>query len=224
MGAIVHHILLTETTTTEELVTEIQKYNQDASIHGIIIQLPLPPHCVVHTVLNAVDPKKDVDGMTGENIRLLYENKSMYIPATSLGILTLLEHYRIACAGKHVVIVGRSSLVGKPTALALLNNDATVTIAHSKTQDLKTITRTADILISATGSAKFINSNHLKAGAIVIDVGITVTDDGHVVGDVDLHDAQEKVSAISPVPGGVGPMTIISLFENLYKAYETNRK
>ena len=217
VGVEVCQILIPETITENELREEIKKLNEDKSINGIIIQLPIPAHLQSHVILDAINPKKDVDGMTSHNLRLLYENKDTIIPATTLGILSLLNEYKIPLAKKHVVIVGRSSLVGKPTALLFLNKDATVTVCHSQTENLSSFTSQADILIVAVGIPNFIKKENVKNGATVIDVGINVKEDGKVAGDVCFDDVKEVASYITPVPGGVGPMTIVSLFENLLK-------
>lgn len=223
VGALVTHEKYDDTVTEEDLVAHIATYSRDASVHGIILQLPLPKHIRPWIALDAIDPKKDVDGLTSYNLRHVYENDEILLPATTKGIFTLLQHYNIKLDGKHVVVVGRSSLVGKPTALACINRNATVTVCHSHTKNLADITKTADILIVAIGQPHLIKEDYIKEGAVVVDVGITVTEDNKVAGDVLVSSLSDKAEAVSPVPGGVGPMTIVSLFENLLQAYELQR-
>ena len=224
IGVVVNHKRLPEDVPQHELIKEIQLENENENVNGIIVQLPIPKHLDKDEAAEAIDPKKDVDGQTSKNLKNLMEAKDCFIPATTQGVLTLLENYKIQIAGKHAVVVGRSTLVGKPTALALLNQDATVTIAHSKTENLEQITKSADILITAVGKVNLITKNHVKEGQTVVDVGINVTgqNDGKNVlsGDVDFENVKEIVDAISPVPGGAGPMTVASLFQNLLKAYK----
>lgn len=231
IGAIVEHLKLSADITEVKLLQIIDEYNADTSVHGIIVQLPIPSHLSQEVIVDAILPTKDVDGLGRVNVKLLWENKGGgFLPATTRGIMTLLSYYGISVAGKHVVVVGRSSLVGKPTALALLNADATVTLAHKKTMHLSAITRLADILIVAAGKPHFIQQEHIREGQIIIDVGITAVtgeklDDEiagkTITGDVHFEGVKNIVSAISPVPGGVGPMTVASLFENLIEAYQT---
>ncbi|MEI6810537.1 MAG: bifunctional 5,10-methylenetetrahydrofolate dehydrogenase/5,10-methenyltetrahydrofolate cyclohydrolase [Candidatus Nomurabacteria bacterium] len=220
VGAIVTHTQYEDNITEDELVKNINTYSNDPSVNGIIVQLPLPKNIRPWIILEAIDPKKDVDGLTSFNLRHVYENNEILLPATTKGIFTLLSHYNISLDGKNVVVVGRSSLVGKPTALASINRNATVTICHSHTKDLASITRTADILIVAVGSPDLIKEECIKEDAVIIDVGISVGDDNKVTGDVMASSISEKADALSPVPGGVGPMTIVSLFENLLQAFE----
>jgi methylenetetrahydrofolate dehydrogenase (NADP+)/methenyltetrahydrofolate cyclohydrolase len=225
IGARVLHEVLSEKVTVSEVVALIQKYNADNSVHGIIVQLPLPVHLDQHTILEVIDPKKDVDGLTSTHTQELWEDgSSIVLPATTRGILALLDCYHIPVEGKKVVIVGRSVLVGKPTALAFLNRNATVTICHRGTKNLEEETRRADILIVAIGKAHFITKDFVREGQVVIDVGINTVADGKLqeeagkrklVGDVDFENVSKIVSAVSPVPGGVGAMTVASLFENL---------
>jgi len=219
VGALVTHKKYEETITEKELCESLAASNADPAVHGIIVQLPLPVHIRPWIIMDAIDPRKDVDGLTSYNLRHVYENEEILLPATTKGIFTLLEHYNIALEGKHVVVVGRSSLVGKPTALACLNRNATVTVCHSHAKDLASITRTADVLIVAIGRPHLIKEEYIKEGCVVIDVGITVQEDNTVLGDVLLSSLSKKADAVSPVPGGVGPMTIVSLFENLLQAY-----
>ncbi|HSX19176.1 MAG TPA: bifunctional 5,10-methylenetetrahydrofolate dehydrogenase/5,10-methenyltetrahydrofolate cyclohydrolase [Candidatus Saccharimonadales bacterium] len=232
IGAVVTLVKLPEDISQAEVIKEVEAKNQDETVNGIIVQLPIPKTLDKEEIIQTIDPKKDVDGQNSKTLKLLMEGKDCFIPATTQGVLTLLEHYKISLAGKHAVIVGRSTLVGKPTALAFLNKDATVTIAHSKTENLKQETRNADILIVAIGKPKMITKEFVKAGQVVIDVGINVVDQSSetrdqrpekpkLVGDVDFENVKDIVEAITPVPGGVGPMTVASLFQNLLVAYES---
>lgn len=219
IGAIVNHQKLPAKVSQEKLVSILYSLNSNPSIHGLIIQLPIPNHLDKDAVINAIDPQKDVDGQTAANIKLLFEGRSDgFLPATTKGILTLLDYYKIPVSGKKVVVVGRSSLVGKPTALAFLNRDATVTVCHSKTTNLKGETKNSQLLIVAAGQPKLITKDHVSKGQVVIDVGINVVGE-RLVGDVDFDNVKSVVAAISPVPGGCGPMTVASLFENLLVAY-----
>ena len=219
VGATVTHTQYEDNITENDLVKNINSFSSDASVHGIIVQLPLPKTIRPWIILDAIDPKKDVDGMTSFNLRHVYENNEIILPATTKGIFTLLSNYNISLDGKNVVVVGRSSLVGKPTALASINRNATVTICHSHTKDLASITKSADILIVAIGQPNLIKEEYIKENCVIVDVGITVGEDNKVSGDVLLSSISEKADAISPVPGGVGPMTIVSLFQNLLQAY-----
>ena len=204
--------------TEGELLATLEALNNDDSVHGIITQLPLPEHLSEKTIVDAIDPRKDVDGLTHVNASKLFKNEPGIVPATPRGVLTLLESHDIEVAGKHVVVVGRSLLVGKSAAILMLNNNATVTVAHSKTENLPEVTKSADILVVATGKQKFIGPEHVREGQVVVDVGIGADEDGKLVGDVDFEAVKDTVAAISPVPGGVGPMTVASLFENLIDA------
>lgn len=210
---VLHHF---DNIKEEELITLINNLNNDAKITGILVQSPLPKNINEKKIMSLITPLKDADGFTAENVGALALNEEKIVAATPTGIITLLEKEHIPIAGKHAVIVGRSNIVGRPLALALLNRDATVTICHSKTPNLKEITRQADILIVAIGKANFITDEYVKEGAVVIDVGINRID-GKVVGDVDFDKVKDKVSFISPVPGGVGPMTVVSLLSNIVK-------
>ncbi len=206
-----------------EVITSINQDNQDPLCHGIIVQLPLPAHLDPNTLLQVIDIDKDVDGLTYINQwKLLNNIPGGFLPATAKGIITLLQHYQIPIAGQKAVIIGRSRLVGLPAALLMLHQNATVTICHRQTQDLPAETAQADILIVAAGQPKFIKAEHIKTGAVVIDVGITKNADNQMVGDVDSSQIETKTKAFSPVPGGVGPMTVISLFENLIEAAENS--
>lgn len=229
IGAVVDHAKLEESISEENLIQEIKKYNSDGSVHGIIVQMPIPQNLDKEKIINSINPEKDVDGQTAINIKKLIENDPTgFLPATTKGILTLLENYGINVEGKNVVVVGRSTLVGKPTALYLLNKNATVTVAHSKTKDLSAVTKSADILIVAAGKQNLIGKSHVSPNQTVIDVGINVVNSNDkpedepvgkkLVGDVNYQEVSQIVEAISPVPGGVGPMTVASLFQNLLKA------
>ena len=218
IGAIVVHTKYAENVTAAKVIRDIQKYNQDPHTHGIMIQLPIPQALKDARIIEAIDPIKDVDGLTAYNTKSLFDTKEAYLPATTQGILTLLNHYNIGLEGKKVVIVGASMLVGRPTALALLNRKATVTVCHIHTHNLEEETRRADILIVATGKAGLITAHYVTKKQVVIDVGITITKNKKVVGDVDYAKVHKHVYALSPVPGGVGPMTVVSLYQNLIKA------
>lgn len=204
--------------STERVLEVVVKLNNDPDINGILVQLPLPPGADTGRVINAVAPNKDVDGFHPCNIGRLFSGDPLFAPCTPQGIMTILEEYRIPIAGKHAVVIGRSIDVGRPMAALLLNADATVTICHSKTGDLKDEARRADILVSAVGKAKFVGPDMVKEGAAVIDVGINHDEDGKLCGDVDFEAVKDVAGAITPVPGGVGPMTIATLMENTFKA------
>ena len=203
------------TNLSREIISDIKSYNSDPKVTGIIVQLPIPASLDQGAILEAIDPKKDVDGMSPRNVKFLYENKEQFLPATTKGILLLLEKNKITIKGKKVVVVGQSFLVGKPTALAMLNRGATVTVCHNQTKNLEKETKTADILIVAVGKPKLITKRHVSPGQVVVDIGINVSKKGKIVGDVDFDNVAKVVRAVTPVPGGVGPMTIVSLFENL---------
>lgn len=218
IGAEVFYKQYPESARQEEIIADISSYNSDPGVHGIIVQLPIPKPFDTSRIIEAIDPKKDVDGLTAANTKLLFDNEKGFIPATTQGILTLLAHNKITIAGKKVVMVGESILVGRPTALAFLNRKATVTLCHSHTTNLEEETRRADILIIAVGEAELIKAKHVSENQVVIDVGINITPLNKALGDVDFKEVEPIVSAITPVPGGVGPMTVFSLFENLLKA------
>ncbi len=206
-------------TSTDDLITLIQTLNEDKNIHGIFIQLPLPNHHDSQAVIQSIAPEKDVDGLTAINLgKVMSGDDGGLAPCTPQGVMTMLSHEKIDLTGKHAVIIGRSLLFGKPMGQLLLNANCTVTYCHSKTVDIQTITKQADILIAATGQPKMVTSEWVKHDATVIDVGITRLDDGTLSGDVDFDDVSQKVRAITPVPGGVGPMTIASLLANTVKA------
>ena len=218
LGFFVEYVQYEKGIAQNELTANIADFNSRRDVHGIIVQLPLPKKLDALAVIEAIDPKKDVDGMHSENLRLLLEGRDGgFVPATTKGILSLLDFYKLPIAGKKVVIVGRSLLVGRPTALALLNRDATVLMCHSKTKNLSEETKSADILIVAIGKPHFITKKFVKAGQVIIDVGISRVEGG-IFGDVDFASVSKIARAITPVPGGVGPMTVVSLFENVLLA------
>ena len=209
--------LLPEKTKMQELLELIDKLNNDETVHGILVQSPLPKGLDANEAFKAISPKKDVDGFNPINVGKLSLNQDCFVSCTPYGIIKMLEAYNIPIEGAHAVIIGRSNIVGKPLAKCLLNKNATVTVCHSKTKDLKEMTKQADILIAAIGKAKFITADMVKEGAAVIDVGINRTENG-LVGDTDFDNIKEKASFITPVPGGVGPMTIAMLMSNVIKA------
>ena len=205
---------LPEETTEDELLSLIDVLNDLKCINGILVQLPLPKHIDESKVLERIVPEKDVDGFTAINTGKLWQGEYTLAPCTAMGIIELLDYYNIEISGKHCVIVGRSNIVGKPLAALLLERDATVTVCHSKTKNLSEITSKADILISAVGKPKFITWGFVKKYAIVIDVGINRDENGKLCGDVDVENVANKVSLLTPVPGGVGPMTVAMLMKN----------
>ncbi|WP_130836856.1 bifunctional methylenetetrahydrofolate dehydrogenase/methenyltetrahydrofolate cyclohydrolase FolD [Lachnoclostridium sp. Marseille-P6806] len=205
---------LPETTSEQELLSLIAGLNADPAVNGILVQLPLPLHMNAQKVIEAISPAKDVDGFHPQSVGALSIGLPGYRSCTPAGIIELLRRYHIAMAGKECVIVGRSNIVGKPMAMLMLREDATVTIAHSKTADLAAVTRRADILIVAVGKAGLIEKKHVKPGAVVIDCGMNRDPDGTLCGDVNFAEVEELCSAITPVPGGVGPMTIAMLMSN----------
>ncbi|ACZ00859.1 Bifunctional protein FolD [Streptobacillus moniliformis] len=216
-------IIFEENITETELISEINKLNDDKNIDGILLQLPLPSHINYISVMSTINPKKDVDGFHPENVgNLLFKDKGIY-SCTPQGIMELLNYYNISIESKDIVIIGRSNIVGKPLALMLINEGATVQVCNSKTKDLFNKTKQADILISATGVSHLIKSEYIKDGAVVIDVGISEFE-GKIIGDVDFEDViqNSNVRYITPVPGGVGPMTIYSLIKNTIRAFELN--
>lgn len=208
------------TVTQEELLQLIEKLNADDSVDGILCQLPLPEHIDEKAVIEAIDPQKDVDCFCNVNVGKLWTDEAIFMPCTPAGVMKLLERYEIDVSKKNCVIVGRSNIVGKPLAALMLGADATVTVCHSKTGNLKDICRSADILVAAVGRANFISEDMVKDGAVVIDVGINRLEDGKLCGDVDFDAVSRKASYITPVPGGCGPMTIAVLMENTVKACE----
>ena len=213
------HKKLNENVTQEELLNEIDKLNEDKNVHGILVQMPIPKHLDAKVVQNRILPYKDVDGLTDINAGKLMHNKDGLVPCTPQGIVDLLKEYNIELEGKNVVIVGRSDLVGKPLAALMINNNATVTLCHSKTKNLSDITKNADIVVMAVGKARLLKSEDIKNDAVIVDVGINRMEDGSLCGDVDFEGVKDKVSYITPVPGGVGQMTVAELAMNTYKAY-----
>lgn len=241
VGIEAERVALEAEITEEELLAEVERLNRDASVDGFIVQLPLPEHINESAVLSAIDYRKDVDGLTPENVGRTVQGLPSLVSATPRGIRELLARYDIQTEGKHVVVIGRSNIVGKPIAMLLMQRpylslpgmsasslgDATVTICHSKTRDLEAICQTADIIIVAAGVPNLLTANMVREGVVVIDVGINrVEDDSprgyHLVGDVDFENVAPKASFITPVPGGVGPMTIVSLLQNTLQAYLGN--
>ncbi len=210
--------------TQSELLAEVDRLNNDDKIDGILVQLPLPKHLDANQVIEAINPNKDVDGFHSENIGKLMQNKANLRPCTPKGVMTMLATIGIDLMGKNCVVVGASNIVGRPMAMELLNAQATVTICNSKTQDLSGKIKQADIVVVAAGVPKMIQGDWVKNDAIVIDVGINRLDDGTLVGDVDFDAVQDKAAWISPVPGGVGPMTIATLLENTLIAYKAREE
>lgn len=202
-----------------ELLKEIDDLNNDDSVDGILVQLPLPKHINEDKVIEAIIPSKDVDGFHPENVAKLFLGQHSLVPCTPKGMMVLLEEIKYDLTGKEVVIVGRSNIVGKPVALLCLQKNATVTIAHSKTKDLKAVCKRADVLIAAIGKPKFFDHEYIKDGAVVLDVGINRDENNKLCGDVNFDDVKDKVSAITPVPGGIGPMTITMLMQNTIEAF-----
>ena len=229
IGCRVLHIAFPEKSGASEILSKIQELNEDKSVHGVILQLPIPADLDSNSIIESIDPRKDVDGLHSENAKkLLSGDISGFIPATAKGVFSLLDAYKIPIAGKKAVVVGRSALVGKPTALCLNNRGAEVTVCHRGTKNMPEETKKADILVVAAGHPKLIDARHVSPNQTVIDVGINlVTGEkledeipkNKLVGDVDFEGVSNIVGAISPVPGGVGPMTVLSLFENLILAY-----
>lgn len=207
--------ILDETTTTENILSIIQNLNNDVSVHGILVQLPLFKHLDENKILDSINPDKDVDGLHPLNLGRLISSKEGLVSCTPRGIITILDELGVDLEGKNAVVVGRSVLVGKPIAHLLLNKGATVTICHSKTTDLAFHTKNADVLVVAVGKAKLITVDMVKEGAVIIDVGINRSEDGKIVGDVDTQAISDKVKYITPVPGGVGLTTVLSLLENV---------
>jgi methylenetetrahydrofolate dehydrogenase (NADP+)/methenyltetrahydrofolate cyclohydrolase len=207
-------IRLPEQTTQQELLETIDRLNRDVRIHGILVQLPLPAHIDEVPVINAIAANKDVDGFHPVNVGNLVIGDDCFVPCTPAGVIEMIKRTGIDISGKHAVVVGRSKIVGKPVSLLLLSENATVTICHSKTPNIEQITSQADILVVAAGRPNMIKRNHVKPGAVVIDVGINRLDSGSLVGDVDFEDVKEVAGYITPVPGGVGPMTIAMLLKN----------
>ncbi|HGD1556896.1 TPA: bifunctional methylenetetrahydrofolate dehydrogenase/methenyltetrahydrofolate cyclohydrolase [Streptococcus agalactiae] len=209
---------LSESISQEELIDIIHQYNEDKSIHGILVQLPLPQHINDKKIILALDPKKDVDGFHPMNTGHLWSGRPMMVPCTPAGIMEMFREYHVDLEGKHAVIIGRSNIVGKPMAQLLLDKNATVTLTHSRTRNLSEVTKEADILIVAIGQGHFVTKDFVKEGAVVIDVGMNRDENGKLIGDVVFEQVAEVASMITPVPGGVGPMTITMLLEQTYQA------
>ena len=207
-------IALPEETTEAELLERIAELNADSSIHGILVQLPLPKHIDQETIINAISPKKDVDAFHPENVGRIFIGNYSFLPCTPAGVMDLLDYYGINVSGKKCVVLGRSNIVGKPMAHLLLERNGTVTVCHSRTQNLEDEIRSADILVVAIGRAEFVKGSMIKPGAVVVDVGINRGEDGKLRGDVEYSTAFEVASYITPGPGGVGPMTITTLLKN----------
>ena len=220
MGVMSYPYALPEETTQEELENLLDRLAQEEKVHGILLQLPLPKHLDAESASSHIPFEKDVDGFSARNLGLLLQGKQEIAPCTPSGIMKLLEWEGITLAGKHAVILGRSETVGKPMAMLLLSANATVTICHSKTENLKEICQQADILVSSVGKAGFVTADMVKSGAVVIDVGMNRNEDGKLCGDVVFESVKEKTSYITPVPGGVGPMTITMLLYNTYTRFK----
>lgn len=216
--------LLPEDASEKEILNLINKLNTTKEVSGILVQLPLPPHLDSKTICERISPLKDVDAFTSKNIGDLFKEDAKFLPCTPAGILEILKHENINLAGKHCVIIGRSNIVGKPLALLLIQNDATVTVCHSKTKNLEGICKLADIVICAVGKEKFLKKEMVKPGAVVIDVGINRDENGKLCGDADFENLEPICSKITPVPGGVGPMTVAMLVKNAAKAAEIQNK
>lgn len=213
---------LPEDVTQDEVLKLIETLNNDDKIDGMIVQLPLPKHIDEEKVIKTISPKKDVDAFHPENVGKIMIGNYGFLPCTPAGITELLKEYNIETKGKNAVVIGRSNIVGKPMALLLINADATVTVCHSKTQNLSEITKKADILVVAIGKAKFVTADMVKEGAVVVDVGMDRDENGKLCGDVDFESVSQKASYITPVPGGVGPMTRAILMKNAVTASENN--
>lgn len=218
IGIAFEEFLLKEETTREELLGLIEELNKRDDVHGILLQSPIPKHLDIREAFNAIDYRKDVDGFHPINVGKLAIGEDSFVSCTPAGVMKMLEEYGIEIQGKNAVVIGRSNIVGKPLAQLLLNANATVTTCHSKTQNIEEIASRADILVAALGKAKFVTGNMVKEGAVVIDVGINRNEEGKLVGDVNFEEVEPKVSYITPVPGGVGPMTIAMLMTNVVKA------
>ena len=212
-------VSLPEDVTEDALIAEIERLNQDEQVDGILVQLPLPKHISEDRVIAAISPEKDVDGFHATNVARLWLNQPCIVPCTPKGVIVMLDRAGIEISGKNAVVVGRSNIVGKPVAKLLLDRNATVTIAHSRTKNLKEVCRQADILVAAVGRPLMLTADYIKPGAAVIDVGINRLEDGRLVGDVDFEGAKAIAGAITPVPGGVGPMTITMLMRNTIECF-----
>jgi len=220
IGITSNKVALPASTTEAELLGIVEALNADAAVHGILVQLPLPGHIDTSAVLDAIDPSKDVDGFHPVNVGRMVTGQDAFLPCTPHGVMVLLDEAGVELSGAEAVVVGRSNIVGKPVALMLLARDATVTVCHSRTRELAEKIARADVVVAAVGRPEMIKGSWLKEGAVVIDVGVNRLDDGRLVGDVEFSSAVERASAITPVPGGVGPMTIAMLLENTVCAAE----
>lgn len=216
--------LLNDETTMEELVDLIEKLNNDDKIHGILVQSPIPKHLDINKAFRTISDKKDVDGFHPTNVGKLCLGQNTFVSCTPFGIMKILEEYNIEIEGKNAVVIGRSNIVGKPMLQCLMSKNATVTVCHSKTKNLPEIVKNADIVVAAIGKAKFVTEDMVKEGAVVIDVGINRGEDGKLCGDVDFENIVNKAGYITPVPGGVGPMTIAMLINNIVKAAKESQR
>ena len=216
-------LALPEETTEEELLKVVEDLNNDSAVNGILVQLPLPKHIDESKILLAIDSNKDVDGFHPVNVGKMVIGEDAFLPCTPAGIIEMLKRSDVDITGKECVVIGRSNIVGKPMSILMLKENATVTIAHSRTKDLKEVTKRADILIAAIGKAKFVTSDYVKDGTVVIDVGMDRDEDGKLCGDVDFASVEKIASAITPVPGGVGPMTVTMLLVNCLRSVELNK-
>lgn len=216
-------LALPEETTEEELLNVVKKLNEDKNVNGILVQLPLPKHIDESKVLLTIDSTKDVDGFHPVNVGKMVIGEDTFLPCTPAGIIEMIKRTDIDIEGKECVIIGRSNIVGKPMAMLMLKENATVTIAHSRTKDLKEVTKRADIIVAAIGKAKFVTADYVKEGAVVIDVGMDRDENGKLCGDVDFESVSKVASAITPVPGGVGPMTVTMLLVNCLRSVELNK-
>lgn len=213
-------LALPEDTTEEDLLAAVRELNEDKAVNGILVQLPLPKHIDESKILLAIDSSKDVDGFHPVNVGKMVIGEDTFLPCTPAGIIEMLKRTDIEIAGKECVVIGRSNIVGKPMSMLMLKENATVTITHSRTKNLKEVTKRADILIAAIGKAKFVTADYVKEGAVVIDVGMDRDENGKLCGDVDFDSVSESASAITPVPGGVGPMTVTMLLVNCLRSVE----
>jgi len=218
VGIAFEEFIYDEDISQKMLIDKIKELNEDKSINGILLQCPIPKNLNLNEALSTIDPDKDVDGFNPVNVGRLCVGEDTFISCTPYGIMKMFEKYNIELCGKHTVVIGRSNIVGKPLIQCLLRKNATVTVCHSKTEDLEHYTREADVLISAIGKPMIVRENMVKRGVVVIDVGISRLEDGKIVGDVDFDNVSKKASFITPVPGGVGPMTIAMLLSNVVKA------
>ena len=216
-------LALPEETTEEELLNVVKKLNEDKNVNGILVQLPLPKHIDESKVLLTIDSTKDVDGFHPVNVGKMLIGEDTFLPCTPAGIIEMIKRTDIDIEGKECVVIGRSNIVGKPMAMLMLKENATVTIAHSRTKDLKEVTKRADIIVAAIGKAKFVTADYVKEGAVVIDVGMDRDENGKLCGDVDFESVSKVASAITPVPGGVGPMTVTMLLVNCLRSVELNK-